>query len=637
MPEQEKNLPTAAGSYDTLRARADAAYAKPRNDDGRQKALNLCLQMVAMRPEDEWALDRVGCCYEYGVGTEKKPAEAVFWYELAAKNGSYHAVTRLEELYGAAGRDKLFGLVAAVAEKDTGSAKFCLYACYSNGIAAERDAGKAVRCLDEAVEKRYLPAIREKGCLLYSGDYGVEKDLDKAIRLWTEAAEQGDADSAYLLGLYFEDGPDGKRDLQKAVSWFEKAMEAGSVSAAVKLGRLYDGGAAGVDYGRAFDCYKMAADRGSAEASFYLGTLYFEGKGMERDCGHAFSCWLMGAELGDDKYAADCAMHVGLCYMTGEGAKKDATSARLWLEKAEELGSAPALVELGRLYDQDGASNLAYAKAKEYYQRALDSGVAHAAVCLGDLYGSGRGIPKDMARAFELYQLAAEKGDIAALLALSTCYYDGSGTDRDYDKAVECLENAAKMGEAKAETMLRSLLSSPEEIGKNPEKAFAHNLRRAEKGDPASAFQVYLAYDTGVGVEKDTKMAADWCRQAADRGDMRAAAISGRKCLSEDVMKAVRYFEQASRQGHSGAMSELAALYRSGQGELKADKRRAFLWFEIAADLGDNTARCGLADMLASGDGGEADPERAKALYQTVIEEHDPDTYEIARLALSRL
>ena len=61
-----------------------------------------------------------------------------------------------------------------------------------------------------------------------------------------DAAEQGDADAQYNLGMLYDDGVNVPQDAAKAAKWFRRAAEQGHVAAQSKLGVMYEKGRNGV-------------------------------------------------------------------------------------------------------------------------------------------------------------------------------------------------------------------------------------------------------------------------------------------------------------------------------------------------------------------------------------------------------
>ena len=58
---------------------------------------------------------------------------------------------------------------------------------------------------------------------------------------------------------------------KKAIEWFEKAAEQGDADAQYNLGVMYyDGQGVDVNYKKAFECYEKAAEQGHAQAQHNL-------------------------------------------------------------------------------------------------------------------------------------------------------------------------------------------------------------------------------------------------------------------------------------------------------------------------------------------------------------------------------
>jgi tetratricopeptide (TPR) repeat protein len=91
-------------------------------------------------------------------------------------------------------------------------------------------------------------------------------------------------------------------------------------------------------------------------------------------------------------------------------AQKDYVRERELLEKASNSGYAPALNNLGVLYDQGHGVAPEYAEARRQFEKAATAGVSVAMRNLGSLYELGRGVPQDYATARSWYEKAADAG-----------------------------------------------------------------------------------------------------------------------------------------------------------------------------------------------------------------------------------
>jgi hypothetical protein len=131
--------------------------------------------------------------------------------------------------------------------------------------------------------------------VLYAKGRGVIKSDQQAVAWYRKAAEQGNADAQFNLGLMYAAGSGVPADDQQASSWYVKAADQGNAKAQFKLGVVYATGR-GVqqnDYD-AITWYRKAADQGYAPAEFNLGTMHATGKGAVQDDKEAVLC---GARL----------------------------------------------------------------------------------------------------------------------------------------------------------------------------------------------------------------------------------------------------------------------------------------------------------------------------------------------------
>lgn len=115
------------------------------------------------------------------------------------------------------------------------------------------------------------------------------KDPQAAVQL---AAEQGDADAQFNLGVRYVNGRGVSQDDQQAMTWYRQAAKKGHAKAQFNLGVAYANGQ-GVpqDYGQAVAWYRQAAEQGHADAQFALGGMYYGGEGGPQDYLQAYA-WL---------------------------------------------------------------------------------------------------------------------------------------------------------------------------------------------------------------------------------------------------------------------------------------------------------------------------------------------------------
>lgn len=92
-------------------------------------------------------------------------------------------------------------------------------------------------------ERRPLRTTAED-CAIRGGEYVAldRADYGTALKVWINAAEGGDPDAQYYVGVLYEKGADGQPNYIKAASWYRQAAVRGLSRAAVNLGRLYEQG-----------------------------------------------------------------------------------------------------------------------------------------------------------------------------------------------------------------------------------------------------------------------------------------------------------------------------------------------------------------------------------------------------------
>jgi len=246
--------------------------------------------------------------------------------------------------------------------------------------------------------------------LIFVGSFASQSStLDAQLRTsfsdtsapFRKAAEQGNADAQYNLGvLYYEEweGQGVPQDDTQVALWRRtiRAWRAW-INSADPYNRRYT---------QAVYWFRKAAEQGDADAQYALGNLYNYGHGP------------LSTEL---------IMH---------GHTAQVGQAALWYRKAAEQGDADAQDALGDLYDSDQGELQDYEQAAFWYRRAAEQGDADAQESLGNLYRDGDGVPKDATEAAAWFRKAAEQGDARAQWSLGGLYLDGQGAvPRDYAEA----------------------------------------------------------------------------------------------------------------------------------------------------------------------------------------------------------
>ena len=59
----------------------------------------------------------------------------------------------------------------------------------------------------------------------------VEKNLAETVKWFRKAAEQGDSEAQYNLGLFYDKGEGVEKNHSEAIKWYKKAAEQGHAKA----------------------------------------------------------------------------------------------------------------------------------------------------------------------------------------------------------------------------------------------------------------------------------------------------------------------------------------------------------------------------------------------------------------------
>ncbi len=197
-----------------------------------------------------------------------------------------------------------------------------------------------------------------------------EKDYARAYKEWKTAADAGQAEAQFDLGVLYAQGFGVQRDLTEATKW-----------------------------------YRKAANQGNAEAEFALGQMYSRGWGVPNDTADAMR-WFQMANSVDSEGPP-----TGWAAVSGYGVEKDSKQAAKWYRMAADKGHAEAQFNLARLYAAGDGVKKDEEQAARWVSASATQGFAPAMTELGERYAEGRGVTQDDKRAYFWLTLAFLHGD----------------------------------------------------------------------------------------------------------------------------------------------------------------------------------------------------------------------------------
>lgn len=213
----------------------------------------------------------------------------------------------------------------------------------------------------------------------------IARNYNQAINDFTTAANQGNADAAFNLGLMYYYSQGAPVSYSISTRWMLKAAEEGNIRAEYTLVAVYQNGTGvPIDYSQSNFWQEKVQARGYDD-KFELAEMYDAGDDSPGSYDNfsvdqavlAISWTRMAAESGDPVSEGALADN----YDYGGGFPEDDTQAVLWNTKAAEQGFVDAEFNLGSAYD------------------------------------TGFGVPKDLVKAYFWYDLVAIQGDEIAISA----------------------------------------------------------------------------------------------------------------------------------------------------------------------------------------------------------------------------
>ena len=298
----------------------------------------------AAEEEAEKLKEEANACYEagrsflYGLdGQTVDYAAAYENFEQALEKGKTEAnfyLGALYDWYSYPEQDLEKARAYYEAAGDNPYAQIALGFLYMYGQGVEADSAKAQELIDAVIAAGNAEGYYLKAGLAYN-----EEDYATAFDYYQKVTEGQEplyiAGAMNRMAYMYENGLGVEQDYAKAMEWYEKAAELGNIDGTYNIGLLYyKGEGVEQDYAKAMEWWEKAAESGDAQAANDIGMLYYSGMGVEQDYVKAMEWWEKAAELGD----AHAMYNIGWLYENGMGVEQDSAKAEEWYDKAAEAG-----------------------------------------------------------------------------------------------------------------------------------------------------------------------------------------------------------------------------------------------------------------------------------------------------------
>lgn len=509
--------------------------------------------------------------------------------------------------------------------------------CYANGTYVKAAPKKAVQYYEQVGKLGDSRGYYKAGRLYVSG--GVEgatsAALYKGIEYLHLAAEMGNADAIYTLGVIYEVEQYGLRDYEKALSYFQELADHDNPDGLFKVGLFYELGDGGLeqDSAKAVEYYQRAADMGNAIAMCYLADFYRAGKYLPLDEEKAYELYQRAAEMGN----SDGCFGVGKCLLVGSAVPADTIMAVKYIRQSALMGNGQACALMGKIFeegnilskDMDSAIyyyhmgsksddpicdyemglylshfNL-YDKAAEYFYSAASHGNPKAAVELALLYKNGMGVKQNIETYQKLLHLAAENQCPEAYVELGIATMSGIGCIEDHPLAKRYFDTAANMGNAVAMYDLYICYRNGDGCNTDTAQAIQWLRRGAAQGHTYSINELGNIYESGTSLPVDYDSAFYYYNMGYELNSVLSAYSLA--CCYEmghgceiDMKKALEFFTIAADNGNASAQYKVGTIYQYGEEGIEPNLEMAQQYYKLASDQGFAPATAALENMKSN-------------------------------------
>ncbi len=265
------------------------------------------------------------------------------------------------------------------------------------------------------------------------------------------------------------------------------------------------------------------------------------------------------------------------------------------------------------------------------------AGDPEAQTTLALAYHAGVLLKQNDAEALRLLHKAADHDFMAAEESLGIFAAAGIGIEQPAPaEAIDWYKKAVRQGSLDAATNIGLMYAQGRGVPKDHAEALTWLRQAAEGGDAIAQYNLALLYSRGDGIPKNDQESVRWLTAAAAHNvipallDLANFYMHPPSLTSEDVNRAISYYEKAAELGSARAQAILGTIFAKGlQG--KPDYEQSVNWYRKAADQGERDGQCGLAMRYALGQGVPVDLEEARRLFTAAADQGQPEAeYDLA-------
>ena len=494
--------------------------------------------------------------------------------------------------------DKWYSKVIEAADSDDVTAQGLLGDMYRNGFGVEQDYQKALHWYSKAIEQGNTSA-QYAAANMYENGIGVDKNIQEAIRRYNIAAAQGNTNAQISLGRLYAEGSDGlAQDYVEAAKWYCMADEYGDSSAIDKV--RYHAERGDPDGLRFFT---IIAEQGNAEARYWLGRIYEEGKNVAKDKDKAVEWNFKAAQVGNtdsknslyrlaerglpstvpamiyfaERGEPEAQTIIGFDYLYGKNVEQNKEEAFKWLSQAAKQDNDTAKYLLGLMYYNGDAVEQNYIEAAKLFSAASMRGLIasfkafddpNIQFALGVMYRDAIDVEWNLTKASEYFSKAASQGHKEALAAIRQL------AEKREASAQRIWGNYLRKGELVEKNNFEGIAWLLKAVRQGDEEAF-YDIRNAAREGDSDAFEAIILLNTDKNIDYQ----------------IRNKAISEFTYLAEHGnSQALKLMRTLAEKGNPSIQYQMGYMYATGKG-LPRDDQMAEYWLNKSAAQGINAAK----------------------------------------------
>lgn len=361
------------------------------------------------------------------------------------------------------------------------------------------------------------------------------------------------------------------------------------------------------EYESAFSEFSYLAAENNDAALYYLGRMYDEGLGVQKNPEKAFELFQQAARA----YNAAATAQIGKKLVFGEGVTANPAAGLEYLKNAARAGSEEAFFVLGNLYAEglEGVVPRDYSYAFGYYLLGSLKGDKKCQYILGFYYFDGRGTPQNYESSFKWLNRSANQGYVLAQLKLaelhaSTRFYNSGSAYAWY--SIIAAYNTDEVGREAARN--RDIMATKPR--KKGEETLVELQKKITNWRPVKAEQSVPEKErreTPLPVIPGFNDAETIQKTLAQGGvlltDGDAYGVTSQQINNAIATQDWQGIEQLIEASAAAGKTEAYAYYGDLMQARAGDDAKAFAWYSKGANAGESYAQYQLAKMLCEGRG----------------------------------